>query len=156
MTKIGCAVQERAEMLETTQWAHEFTWPEIENIAKYLYIAKAAKGSAIFAEGARDAEMYLIVAGSVTVFKDDVTNREKVLSVITKGKVIGEMALFDGQPRSAKVIANDDATMLVLSRGNLDRLINDIPKLAVKLLLKLGALMSQRLRLTSGVLVDYI
>jgi CRP/FNR family transcriptional regulator, cyclic AMP receptor protein len=156
MTEIGRAIRERAEMLETTQWAHEFTWPEIENIAKYLYIAKAAKGAAIFAEGAREAEMYLIVEGSVTVFKDDATNREKVLSVITKGKVIGEIALFDGQPRSAKVIAKDDATMLVLSRGNLDRLVNDFPRLAAKLLLKLGALISNRLRLTSGVLVDYI
>jgi CRP/FNR family cyclic AMP-dependent transcriptional regulator len=156
MTEIGSAVRERAQMLEMTQWAHEFTWPEIENIAKYLYIAKAIRGSAIFAEGSRDAEMYLIVEGSVTVYKDDVTNREKVLSVITKGKVIGEMALFDGEPRSAKIVANDDTTMLVLSRNNLERLMNDLPKLAAKLLFKLGAMISQRLRLTSGVLVDYI
>jgi len=156
MTEIGHALQERAKMLETTQWANEFSWNEIENIAKYLYISKAAKGSAIFNEGSRNAEMYLIVEGSVNVVKEDVSNRGKVLSVITKGKVIGEMALFDGQPRSAKVIATDDATMLVLSRDNLERLIDDIPKLAAKLLLKLGALISHKLRMTSGMLVDYI
>jgi len=100
--------------------------------------------------------MYLIVEGSVNVVKEDVSNRGKVLSVITKGKVIGEMALFDGQPRSAKVIATDDATMLVLSRDNLERLIDDIPKLAAKLLLKLGALISHKLRMTSSMLADYI
>jgi CRP/FNR family transcriptional regulator, cyclic AMP receptor protein len=156
MTEIGRALQERAEMLEMTQWANEFEWKEIESIAKYFYVSKAAKGSTIFNEGARNAEMYLIVEGSVTVVKEDVSSRGKVLSVITKGKVIGEMALFDGQPRSAKVIANDDATMLVLSRDNLDRFINDTPKLAAKLLLKLGALISYKLRMTSGILVDHI
>ena len=156
MTEIGHALQKRAEMLEATQWANEFKWNEIESIAKYLYISKAAKGSTIFNEGTRNAEMYLIVEGSVTVVKEDVSSHGKVLSVITKGKVIGEMALFDGQPRSAKVIANDDTTMLVLSRGNLDRFIDDIPKLAAKLLLKLGALISYKLRMTSGILVDYI
>lgn len=156
MAEIGSAVRERAEMLESTQWAHEFTWPEIENLAKYLYTAKAAAGKAIIAEGFRDAEMYLIVAGSVTVLKEDASNREKVLSVVSKGKVIGEIALFDGQPRSAKIVANTDTTMLVLSRNNLERLINDVPKLAAKLLLKLGGMLSQRLRLTSGLLVDHI
>lgn len=143
-------------MLETTQWANEFNWNEIEGLAKYLYIAKAAKGSTLFTEGSRNAEMYLIVEGNVTVVKEDVSGREKVLSVITKGKVIGEMALFDGQPRSAKVIAGEDTTMLVLSRDNLDRFINDTPKLAAKLLLKLGGLISQKLRMTSGILVDHI
>jgi len=156
MTEIGSAVRERADMLEMTQWAHEFTWPEIEQLAKYLYTAKAEKGQAIIAEGFRDAEMYIIVEGSVTVFKEDGSNREKVLSVISKGKIIGELALFDGQPRSARIVANSDTTMLVLSRNNLDRLINDVPKLAARLLLKLGALISQRLRLTSGILVDHI
>ena len=156
MTEIGSAVRERAEMLETTQWAHEFTWPEIEILAKYLYTAKATQGKAIISEGFRDAEMYLIVEGAVTVIKEDGSNQEKVLSMISKGKVIGEMALFDGQPRSAKIVANHDTTMLVLSRSNLDRLVNDAPSLAAKLLLKLGALISQRLRQTSGMLVDYM
>lgn len=156
MQEIGSAVRERADMLESTQWAHEYTWAEIEQLAKYLYTAKAVKGQAIIAEGFRDAEMYIIVEGSVTVSKEDGANREKVLSTIAKGKIIGEMALFDGQPRSARIVANSDTTMLVLSRQNLNRLINDVPALAAKLLLKLGALISQRLRQTSGMLVDHI
>lgn len=143
-------------MLESTHWAQEYGWAEIENLAKYLYTSKAAKGKAIIAQGFRDAEMYIIVDGSVTVLKEDGANREKVLSVVTRGKVIGELALFDGQPRSARIVANSDTTMLVLSRNNLDRLINDSPKLAAKLLLKLGALISQRLRQASGILVDHL
>lgn len=156
MAEIGHALQKRTEMLESTQWANEFKWKEIESISKYLYISKAAKGSIIFNEGSRNAEMYIIVEGSVTVIKEDASSQGKVLSVITKGKVFGEMALFDGQPRSAKVIANDDTTMLVLSRDNLDRFIDDIPKLAAKLLLKLAALISYKLRMTSGILVDHM
>ena len=63
MTEIIRVLQERAEMLETTQWSIEFKWNEIESIAKYLYISLAAKWSTIFNEGSRNAEMYLNCGG---------------------------------------------------------------------------------------------
>jgi CRP/FNR family cyclic AMP-dependent transcriptional regulator len=46
--------------------------------------------------------------------------------------------------------------LLILTRENLDRLIKEAPGLAAKILLKLGKLLSQRLRITSGRLVDFI
>jgi CRP-like cAMP-binding protein len=143
-------------MLEQTQWAAELSWKEIESLAKYLNVSRRAKGATIFDEGAKEAYMCIIVRGSVNVIKNDATQHGKVLSRIGKGKTFGEMVLFDGEPRSATIVSADNTILLILTSQNLDRLMKEIPALAAKLLLKLGKLLSQRLRMTSGMLVDFI
>lgn len=147
---------ERAELLERTQWADEFSWKEIENFARYLNIKKIKKGTPVFHEGAREAYMCIVADGSVSVIKQDGNDQNKSLSVITQGKTFGEMVLFDGEPRSATILSAENTVLLVLSKENLDRLMKEVPGLAAKLLFKLGKLLSQRLRMTSGKLVDFI
>jgi len=150
------AVQERAQMLETTRWASEFSWKEIEIIARYFNVSRMEKGTRVFQEGDREKYMCLVVSGSVQVIKKDARQQEKVLSVISKGNIFGEMMLFDGEPRSATIIAAERTVLLILSQENLDRLVREMPGLAAKLLWKLGRILSQRLRMTSGKLIDFI
>jgi CRP-like cAMP-binding protein len=147
---------ERAYLLEQTQWADDFSWKEIENFARYLNIKKIEKRTPVFYEGAREAYMCIVASGSVSVIKQDGNDQGKSLSVITKGKTFGEMVLFDGEPRSATIVSAEKTVLLVLSKENLDRLMKEVPGLAAKFLFKLGKLLSQRLRMTSGKLVDFI
>jgi len=156
MVHVGEAIDERIEMLERTQWVDEFSWKEIEIFARYLNINKITKGTPVFYEGAQEAYMCIVASGSVNVVKQNVRNQEKVLSVITKGKTFGEMVLFDGEPRSATIVSADNTVLLILTSENLDRLMREVPGLAAKLLFKLGKLLSQRLRMTSGKLVEFI
>lgn len=156
MASVGEALEERARMLEQTQWADEFSWKEIENFARYLNVKSVPKGMPVFSEGTRESYMCIVVSGSVRVIKHNVMNEERTLLTITRGKTFGEMGLFDGEPRSATILSAENTVLLVLTSENLERLMKDIPGLSVKLLFKLGKLLSQRLRLTSGKLVDFI
>ena len=156
MVELGEAVRERADLLENTQWAEDLSWKEIENFAKYLNIKRVSQGATVFREGAHEAYMCIVVQGSVQVIKESTAHEKKVLSVIGKGKTFGEMVIFDGEPRSATIISADSTVLLILTRENLDRLIKDAPGLAAKFLFKLGKMLSQRLRLTSGQLVDFM
>lgn len=149
-------LKQRAEMLEKTQWASDFSWKEIENMAKYLHVTKTPSGMHVFNEGARESYMCIIADGAVNVVKHDSDGKEKILSSITAGKVFGEMALFDGEPRSAAVVAAKEATMLVLTKDSLDLLMEEAPRLGTRLLYKLCTQLSQRLRMTSGKLINYI
>ncbi len=156
MEYIKSTTQQRTDLMEKTNWTREFGTKEIENLAKYIQLAQSPKGMPVIREGVREAFMCIIVSGSVNVVKEDMQSHGKVLSTMTAGKLFGEMTLFDGEPRSATVLAIEDTTMLVLTKESLNRLIEEIPKLGAKILLKLGMLISQRLRMTSGKLVDYI
>jgi len=156
MENINLPVDKKAEMLDKTNWADEFSWKEIENLVKYFHVAKAAAGAKIINEGEHDAYMCIIAEGSVSVIKENMASQNKILSTVKKGKTFGEMTLFDGEARSASVRAAEQTVMLVLTRDKLNLLLEESPKLGIKLLYKLGTLISQRLRMTSGMLIDYI
>ena len=70
------------------------------------------------------------------------------------GQFIGEMAIFDGESRSASVQAIEDSLIFILTKDELDHLIDEVPRVAIKLIMKLAKAMSQRLRISSGLLVE--
>lgn len=156
MVIVGEALRERAGMLEGTIWAEDLPWQGLETFARYLNVTFVEKGEPVFHEGDREPYMGIIVKGTAHVVKQNAQAEQKILSVITKGKTFGEMMLVDGEPRSATVVAASDLVLLILTRANLDRLIIDVPGVAAKILLQLGKLLSQRLRMTSGKLVELI
>jgi CRP-like cAMP-binding protein len=150
------SLQVCAKLLEKTRWADEFSWGEIENISRYLSISRISKGMAIFTEGSIGNYMCLLAEGQAILIKEDLEGQRKVLATFSEGRAIGELALFDGEPRSATVVADGPVTLLVLARENLEQLLAEHPRLGGKLLFKLGAIISQRLRMTTGRLVDLI
>jgi len=93
-------------------------------------------------------------ASTSAIVKHDAAEHGKVVATLGPGQTIGEMALLDGQPRSASVVAAEDLVLLVFTRAALEHLVEEKPSLAVKVLWKLARVLSQRLRQTSGALVE--
>ena len=150
----GDDAKARAVLLDETRWANEFAWPEIETLAQHLRIERRRKGETVCREGESDPSLFIIAKGSVGIVKHDAGEKEKLLARLGPGQTIGEMALLDGQARSATAIAAEDLTLLVFTRAELDRLVDEKPRLGVKLLWKLARFLSQRLRQTSGALAQ--
>jgi CRP-like cAMP-binding protein len=147
--------QTRCKLLDETAWANDFSWREMQTLAQYLEFASTPKSAPIIREGDTSAFLCILVKGRAQVVKENLSSHEEnTLAVIHAGDSLGEMSLFDGEPRSAAVIALEDTEMLTLSSQNLNRLIQDKPALAAKLLLKLGKIISRRLRMASGKLCE--
>jgi len=144
----------RAELLEKTQWANEFSFAEIERLAEYLQSRALRNGAVLFREGDRDASLFVIAQGKVAIFKAGALHKDLSIATLGPGATIGEMALVDGQPRSAGAVAAEDLVLLALSRADLDRLTAEHPRLAVKVMTKVARLLSQRLRQTTNNLAD--
>ena len=70
----------------------------------------------IFDEGKSGDSAYMIVRGEVEIRKGTNTSNPKVLAVIGKGEVFGEMALFDGRPRMAAAITRSETELICISR----------------------------------------
>jgi CRP/FNR family cyclic AMP-dependent transcriptional regulator len=86
------------------------------------------KGSFILLEGDPGDALYLILAGEVKVVTQGADGREFILAVQRAGDFFGEMSVFDGQPRSASVVATEDATFLVLHKQEfLDQVKHSLP-----------------------------
>lgn len=143
-------------MLKGSQFFSELAQREIEILARYVRAYSAEPQTVIFREGESGAFMCLLIDGGAEIFKQDQRYGSKRIAQVEPGKTVGEMALIDGEPRSATCICPQQSTLIMLTREQFVRVIREHPALSVNILLKIVTLMSRRLRLTSGQLVDYL
>ncbi len=144
-----------AELLDSTRWANEFSWEDIVQLAAYFDAYKARKGAVIVKEGHGDQRMAIIVSGHIDIVKRLSNLKTKPLAKLRTGQTLGEMSMIDNEPRSATAIAATEVELLIMSRASFIKLGDEKPKLALALTLKLARMLSQRLRSTSGQLVEY-
>jgi CRP-like cAMP-binding protein len=110
---------------------------------KFCETRHHVNGSTIVKAGDRDRSLWMVVGGALEV---TVQGAKPTRHRVGSGTVIGEVAFFDGQPRSADIVAVGDVELLVLSYANFERLAAQDPALAQVLLLDLGRFLAQRLR----------
>lgn len=98
----------------------------------------APAGHAVFREGDAADCLYIIIDGQVKIERHADAGRDRAalipLAVLGPGELFGEMALFDGRPRSATVTAVTPAELFRLDRALFSALIEKAPMLTFSLL----------------------
>lgn len=153
----GIATLDRiASLLETAHMLQDLEWSQIESLASYVQLYRATPKTVLFREGDRGDFMCIVLEGKLEIHKEDNLHVDKVVSTVLPGRSLGEMTIVDGEPRSATAVAVQTSLLAVLTQENFKRIMLEKPALSAKLLLEIARLLSQRLRLTSGILVDYL
>jgi CRP/FNR family cyclic AMP-dependent transcriptional regulator len=121
---------------------------EIAELGAHVDEVTFAPGETIFATGQPGGGMHVVLSGRVEVSIDDDDRRRVVLQEIGKGGIFGELSLFDGEPRSATVVALEPTRTFLIERHDLERLFARHPAAAIDIL----AVMGRRLRETDRLL----
>ena len=79
----------------------------LKKIAPEMSIVRLAPGEVIFKEGDRGDALFLVGEGSVKISKRGRGGEQETLGFIQPGNFFGEMALLDGEPRSAMATATE-------------------------------------------------
>lgn len=95
----------------------------------------------MFRRGDVGGELYVIVDGDIRIHLDH-DGREVTLVRQGGGSVVGEMSVFDDQPRSASAQAMSATTVRVLRRDRLQAIVHEHPEVLLEFIKNL----SQRLR----------
>jgi CRP/FNR family cyclic AMP-dependent transcriptional regulator len=111
---------------------------------------KYRDGEIICREGDEGKNMFVIQSGTVEVIKKRPEGELK-LGTLTKGKIFGEMALFDHMPRSATIRAVGDAVVLSIDKKGFFAKASTDPTLAFNILEE----MSERIRDLNQELSNY-
>lgn len=99
------------------------------------------KGAVIFSEGDKGDVMYVIQTGSVRISKK-IDGNDSTIATLGQGEILGEMALFDMQNRSATATIDSEARILTIDKRKLFATISRDPTLAFKII----ETMSKRIR----------
>lgn len=127
---------------------------EILSAAGYFNISKYEPDAIICPEGDAGTFMCIIHFGAVSIRKTNSSGEAVEIAKLRKGRAFGEMAVLDGERRSASCIAVSDCTLLVLARDSLEKMLHEAPKSAAQVIRAIAVAMSRRLRMVDGQLVE--
>lgn len=85
---------------------------------------------------------FIIISGSVHVTVLSSEGKQAILATLRSGEFFGEMAVLDGEPRSASVVAAEECRLLMLYRKTFIEILQKYPKITIAMLIE----MSRRLR----------
>ncbi len=115
--------------------AAEFDFNELVRLG--LPIETHATGDPIFAAGDEARAMYVVISGNIEIIAYG-----EVLDRVGPGGIFGEMALIDGDPRSANAKAAEPSELVAVDRATFMKLVRGAPEFALAVM----AQMARRIR----------
>jgi len=118
---------------------------QLQRLVAYAKRRNVRAGRVLFNKGDPGNALFAIRAGTIKITAPSSDGREAVFNILTEGEVFGEIALLDGQPRTADAVAISDCDLVVIERRDFLALVETDPKIALKLI----ELLCARLRWSS-------
>ena len=120
----------------------------LNELRDIITVERYSAGDIVFEEGTPGSAVYFVESGEIGIRKED-----RELSLVSCGNMFGEMALFEGLPRSAAATATKDAVVYKINNSEFKKLIMNNPRPGVSFLFDMIGEVSRRLRRTSEYLV---
>jgi CRP-like cAMP-binding protein len=123
----------------------ELTDEDLSAIVDVALPRQFAPGEVVFREGDNGDTCYIVCSGRARAIREHLDGRSIALALFGPGDIFGELAMFEGESRSATVEALEDTAVLAILAADVRRLLERHPALAVELIAGLG----RRLRHTN-------
>ena len=126
----------------------EADWKTLSELLKEVPLST---GQPVFKEKDPGDGFYFIRSGKVKISKQVIPEgkkkpQEHLLTVLTAGQIFGEMALVDGEPRSADAVSENEAMLFFLSHTAYEELKREQPATALRIQDILVTTLSSRIR----------
>ena len=95
------------------------------------------RGVRVFHEGDRSDACYIVRSGDLRVTREHPDGRAIALATLGPGDIFGELAMLDGEARSASVEALSPCELLALPAGDVRRMLQSSSEITVKLVVAL-------------------
>ncbi|HKS37239.1 MAG TPA: ATP-binding protein [Verrucomicrobiae bacterium] len=120
--------------LRSARLFKEIPGVELQSLERAARLIVFKTGEIIFQEGDPGDGLYVIAQGKVQITAFFGENQRRALTHVGAGDFFGEMALLDGEPRSAGAFAEEETQTYFIPRDALLASLERSPKLAVRML----------------------
>jgi CRP-like cAMP-binding protein len=125
---------------------------QLNRLGTYARTRRVRGGATIFVKGDPGTALFAVSAGTVKITVPSVDGREAMFNLLHAGKIFGEIALLDGQPRTADAVAMTDCDLMVIERRDFLTFVHNEPTVALRLI----ELLCARLRWASEHLEEVV
>jgi CRP-like cAMP-binding protein len=137
-------------VLKTSPLFRDLPDAALDRLAALSVRRSVRKGTRIFERGDPGDSLLGLISGQVRISAATASGQEVFLNIMEAGDSFGEIAVLDGNARTASAEALMDTELFVVRRSDLLALIEKEPKLATHLLV----LLCKRLRWTSDLIEE--
>ena len=127
---------------------------EIEALAQFSQLCAFAEGEVLIAEGTINADLYILMSGSLDIMKQGKWNKQVHIATLREHASVGESALLEDELSTATVRAAEDSIVLILSRSQFKKYINAYPKAGLVMMTYIVFSLLQKLRSANEELAD--
>ena len=117
----------------------------LDQLCRYAKHTTLKRGAAIYAKGDPGNSLVAVISGTVKISVSSADGRSAILNLIGPGEIVGEVAVLDGQARTADCTANTNCEIFIIDRREFLPFVRSQPALAMKFI----ELLCTRLRWTS-------
>jgi CRP-like cAMP-binding protein len=135
------------EMLSEVPLFQTLPKRHLHKLGRVAKPVRFSAGRMIVKEGSAGTTFFVIVDGRAKVFSE---SANRLLAHFGRGDFFGELALLDGRPRSASVVAETDVDAIQLSRKAFRDLLMHDPEVGLKIMEDLAGRIRDLTRTLSG------
>jgi CRP/FNR family transcriptional regulator, cyclic AMP receptor protein len=125
--------QSAVELLKSVTLFADLEEGELERFSHVAVPRSFPAGTRVFHEGDNSDACYIVKEGSFRVTREHSDGRAITLATLGPGEIFGELAMLDGDKRSASAEALSDGELLALPAGDVRSLLARHPEIALKL-----------------------
>ena len=125
--------QTAVELLQSVDLFSDLEEDELERFSHVAVPRSFPAGTRVFHEGDSSDACYIVKSGAFRVTREHSDGRAITLATLGPGEIFGELAMLDGDQRSASAEALSDGELLALPAGDVRALLSRHPEIALKL-----------------------
>jgi len=148
----AAALGEHAQFLAGIQLFATLDADELHDLAAVTRRHAFHQGEIIFHRDDPGTTLFVIKTGRVRIYISSQEGQEVALAVFGAGEAFGELALLDGQPRSASAVAIEPTETYCIQRADFIAVATHRPRIALQML----ATLAHRLRQTDAMVEDLL
>ena len=140
------------DLLGNAEFFKDFEGEALTDVVRAAASRSFSRGGVIFTEGDEGTELFVVVSGRIAIANRSIDGRESVVALMERGDLFGDMALFDGRPRSADARALEPSEVIAIPFD----LLRSIYEAKPELLWNVVEMLAMRLRNTDEQLADSV
>jgi CRP/FNR family transcriptional regulator, cyclic AMP receptor protein len=105
-----------------------------ERLSTYASTRAYSRGATIFTKGDPGASLFVVCSGIIRIAVSSPDGRNAVYNLIGEGEIFGDIALLDGQTRTADATAMTICELVLIDRHDFVGLLESQPESALKLI----------------------
>tara|TARA_B100002052_G_scaffold284521_1_gene296497 strand:- start:96 stop:806 length:711 start_codon:yes stop_codon:yes gene_type:complete len=107
---------------------------ELKSIQELCKTRKYPKNSMIILEEEMGDVVFIVMSGTVKITRVNDEGKEVILAMLGSGEVFGEMAILDGESRSANALSQENCEVVTINREDFLNLLKTNNKVSLNLM----------------------